>query len=259
MSATPQLEQASEAHLELRNSKEFQDELKFLYRTRDSFIKAFTAITLYSSRSPYLCRKSLLFTDAEDILQSSLSYAALIPEGILNVTRRELRYILETICTHYYVDSQQFDKPLEDRLSFLRSLGRQPKIELLADTKLQAFDSTQTANFISDVSQLYSLLCEFVHPSAQQIEERLRRANAGRFSGFEGVEDLRRLNRDVFRTLDIVLAVYFHALSLPLAGDIFTQILDQDKNWKFHKGRWCAITSHHFDYKFERQKSGLTN
>lgn len=256
MSASPQTEQPSEAHAELRKSKEFQDELKFLQRTRDSFITAFTAITLYSSRSPYLCRKSLLFTDAEDILQSSLSYAALVPEGILNVTRRELRYVLETVCTHYYVDCQQFDRPLEERVAFLRSLGRRPKIELLTDTKFEAFDSTQTADFISDVSQLYSLLCGFVHPSAQQIEERLRRAEVGRFSGFEGVEDLRRLNRDVFRTLDVVLAVYFHALSLPLAGDIFTQVLDGVKNWKFHKGRWCAIISHHFDYKFERQNAG---
>jgi len=252
MSGIPQ----SEAHAELRESKEFQDELKFLQRTRDSFIKAFTAITVYSSRSPYLCRKSLLFTDVEDILQSSLSYAALVPEGILNVTRRELRYILETVCTHYYVDSQQFDRSLEERVTFLRSLGRQPKIELLTNAKFEAFDSTKSADFISDVSQLYSLLCEFVHPSAQQIEERLRRIEAGRFSGFERVEDLRRLNRDVFRTLDIVLAVYFRALSLSLAGDIFTQVLDDDKSWKFHKGRWCGIISHHFDYKFERQHAG---
>ena len=79
------------------------------------------------------------------------------------------------------------------------------------------------------------------------------RAEAGTFSGFEGVADLRRLNRDVSRTLDIVLAVYFHALSLPLSGDIFIQILDDDKSWKFHKGKWCEIISHHYDYKLERQ------
>lgn len=246
----------SEAHTELRQSKEFRDELKFLQRNRDSFIKAFTAITLYSSRSPYLCRKSLLFVDAEDILQSSLSYGALVPEGILNVARRELRYILETACTHFYVDSQQFNRSLEERVAFLRSLGRQPKIELLESVQFEAFKEGQRTDFINDVSQLYSLLCEFVHPSAQQIEERLRRADNGRFSCFEGVEDLRRLNRDVFRTLDIVLAVYFHALSMPLAGDIFTQILDDDKSWKFHKGQWCATISHYFDYKFERQNTG---
>jgi hypothetical protein len=145
---------------------------------------------------------------------------------------------------------------LEGRVAFLRSLGRQPKIELLANVKFEAFDTTQSVDFINDVSQLYALLCEFVHPSAQQIEDRLRRAKAGRFSGSEGVEDLRRLNRDVFRTLDIVLAVYFHALSLPLAGDIFTQVLDDDESWKFHKGRWCGIISHHFDYKLERQNAG---
>lgn len=242
-------------HVAPRESKEFQDELKFLRRTRDSFIKAFTAITHYSTRSPYLCRKSLLFTDSGDILESSLAYAALVPQGILNVTRRELRYILETVSTHYYVDSRQFDKPLEERVSFLRSLGRHPKIEFLKDTTFEAFDGTQTKAFIGDVSQLYSLLCEFVHPSVQQIEDRLHRAEVGRSSGFEGVDDLRRLNRDVFRTLDIVMAIYFHALSLELAGDIFIQVLDNDKNWKFHSGRWCEIVSHHFDYKLERQNA----
>lgn len=247
----------SEAHANLRQSKEFQDELKFLQRTRDSFIMAFTAISLYSSRSPYLCRKSLLFVDSDDILQSSLSYAALVPDGILNVARRELRYILETVCTHYYVDSQQFDRPLDDRVAFLHSLGRQPKIELLGEVQFEAFGETDRVAFVNDVSQLYSLLCAFVHPSAQQIEERMRRAEAGRSSGFEGVEDLRHLNRDVFRTLDVVLAVYFHALSIPLSGDIFIQILDQNKDWKFHKGKWCAIISHYFDYKLERQSRRL--
>ena len=245
--------QSSDSHAELRKSKEFQDEIKCLQRTRDCFIKAFTAITFYSSRSPDLCQKSLLFSDAEDILQSALSYAALVSEGILNVTRRELRYILETVCTHYYVDSQQFDRLLAERVVFLRSLGRQSKIELFADARFEAFDIAQKADFINDVSQLYSLLCEYVHPSAPQLEERLVRAETGAFSGFEGVADLRRLNRDVSRTLDIVLAVYFHALSLPLSGDIFIQILDDDKSWKFHKGKWCEIISHHYDHKLERQ------
>ncbi len=247
--------QLTDSHAELRNSKEFQDELKFLQRTRDSFLKAFSAIAFYSSRSPYLCNKSLLFSDTEDILQSALSYAALVPEGILNVTRRELRYILETVCVHHFVDCQQFDKPLADRITFLQSLGRQPKIELLQDLKFEAFEDAQKTEFINDISQLYSLLCQYVHPSAQQVEERLQRAAGGRYSGFENSEDLRRLNRDVFRTLDIVLVFYFHALSLSLAGDIFIQVLDEDKNWKFHKGRWCAVVSRHFDYKLERQNT----
>jgi|SRR5579859_2329775 len=244
----------SEVHSRLRESKDFQDELKFLHRTRDGFITAFTAVSFYSSRSPYLCRKSLLFTDSEDILQSALAYAALVPEGILNVTRRELRYILETVCTHYYVDTQQFGRPFQERVAFLDSLGRQPKIDLLTRAKFEAFNDTQKSDFIGDISQLYSVLCGYVHPSAQQIEERIGRNLSGRFSGFEDFEDLKRLNRDIFRTLDIVLAIYFHALSLPLAGDIFIQILDGNKGWKFHKGRWCAIISHHFDGKSERQK-----
>jgi hypothetical protein len=49
MSTTPQSTQPSEAHEELRKSKEFQDELKYLQRTTDGFITAFTAITFYSS------------------------------------------------------------------------------------------------------------------------------------------------------------------------------------------------------------------
>jgi hypothetical protein len=253
MKASPKSETDAEEHATLRASKDFQDQLKHLQRTRDSFIKAFLAITLYSSRTPYLCRKSLLFSDAEDILQSTTSYAAMVPEGVLNVTRRELRYILETVCTHYYVDSKQFDKSLEERVSFLHFLGRQPKIDLLTEIDFMAFSEQQRKDFGDDISQLYSLLCEFVHPSAQQLEERIRKREAGRFSGFEGVEDLRRLNRDIFRTLDIVLAVYLHALSLPLAGDIFIQLLDDDQNWKFHKGRWCSVISHYFDYKHERQ------
>lgn len=257
MSSNPSWQPHSEAHAKLRESKEYQDELKYLYRTRDSFVTTFAAVTLYSSRSPCLNGKSLLFGDASDILESALSYPPMVEEGILNAPRRELRYVLETVCTHFYVDQNNFNRPLTGKIAFLESLGRQPKIELLAQLKFAAFDDTTKASFVNDVSQLYSYLCGYVHPSVQQFEERARRGAGGRPSGFEGVEDLKRLNRDIFRTLDIVLAIYFHALSMSLTGDIFIQVLDDLKTWNFHKGRWCTAVSRTFDYKLERKRTGM--
>lgn len=246
-----------EAHAKLRASKEYQDELKFLGRMQDDFLKAFTAVTFYSTRSPYLNGQSLLFGDSQDIFESAMCYPLVVSEGILNAPRRELRYVLETVCTHFYVDQRNYNRPLAERVVFLDSLGRQPKIDLLAELKFEAFDDTARAAFTHDATQLYSYLCEYVHPSVQQFEERGRRAAGGRSSGLEGIADLKRLNRDIFRTLDIVLVLYFHALSLSLTGDIFIQILDDLRNWKFHKGRWCAAVSRTFNYKFERKEKGI--
>jgi len=39
MSESEQLEESNDSNSDVRNSKEFQDELKFLQRTQDSFLK----------------------------------------------------------------------------------------------------------------------------------------------------------------------------------------------------------------------------
>lgn len=86
-----------DVHAKLRESKEYQDELKFLARTRDEFLRAFTAVAMYSGRPPSLNSKSLLFADSQDILESAMSYPMLVSEGILNAPRRELRYVLGAV------------------------------------------------------------------------------------------------------------------------------------------------------------------
>lgn len=244
-----------DAHETRMQEKPFQDEWKYLHRVQESFIKAFVAITHYSTRSPTLGSDSLLFYDCADILESTVGYPFLVTEGVMNLTRRELRYVLETVSTHYYIDFTNAGKSLQERIDSLETLGRQPKIDLIKEVTFDAFSEEDQHLFVNDVTDVYARLCRYVHPSRSQLDERRKRREAGRTIGLEDASDLKGLNRDIFRTLDLVLSMYFHGLSLPLSGDVFTVLLDEDAEWKFHKGKWCAKISHYFDYKAERRRA----
>jgi hypothetical protein len=47
--------------------------------------------------------------------------------------------------------------------------------------------------------------------------------------------------------------MHFNALGMGLAGDISVHILDDMKDWPFHKTKFTKLLSSYFDYKHERK------
>jgi hypothetical protein len=50
----------------------------------------------------------------------------------------------------------------------------------------------------------------------------------------------------------MVLVMLFHGFGDSMSGDLFIQLLDDNKKWKFHKSKYVKEYSKNFDYKHER-------
>lgn len=176
---------------------------------------------------------------------------ALAEQGVFNVGRRELRYLLETTTKHVFVDQQlPGEAPLRERLDYLHSNVPRSSIDVIDDVVLAMVD--QQDDFRNEIKSIFGQLSGYIHPSRRQFEERLQRAAKGEFSGFESARVLRGFSRIAFKTYDLVLALTFEGVGPSFTGDIFTKVLDEDPDWKFYKGPYVAAVSRFFNYKLER-------
>lgn len=241
------------AHEELRRSKPYKDQVIRVNRVIRDFLKAVSAITFYSKRSPYLGAESFLFSQFDDLFQSILWIPKFVDEGTFNIPRRDLRYVLEKTCVYSYLDCAFYGKSRDEKLEIFAANESEMKVDLVSDLKLEGFSTEQKTDFCADVKRVYSELCRYVHPSFHQIRQRDREIAPHGCLGLETVEDLRKFVDEVVVVLDLVLALYFHALTMSLTGDIFTAYLDDYAEWKFFRQRWCKVISESFDYKLERQ------
>jgi hypothetical protein len=51
------------------------------------------------------------------------------------------------------------------------------------------------------------------------------------------------MNKAIFEVYDIILAILFSCFGNSMSGDIFEQVLDLNKKWKFHKGKYTSQIS----------------
>ena len=181
--------------------------------------------------------------------------ANLAREGLINPVKRELRYVIESMVKHLYVD-QKIRKDttiprLDERLEFLHA-NVDSTIDVRHELELPALHADDAKQLIGELYDAYRECCPYVHVSRRQIEERLKLVAAGRPPGFENADDIRKTGRLMFRVYDIALTLFFHGYDLSLTGDVFINLLDEHPEWKFHKGKYVACVSAYFDYKHER-------
>lgn len=46
------------------------------------------------------------------------------------------------------------------------------------------------------------------------------------------------MNKLIFRAYDMILVMLFHGFGDSMSGDLFIQLLDDNKKWKFHKSKY---------------------
>jgi hypothetical protein len=250
--AAEDLQRRIAAHQETRDSKRYNDAHIHLQRLVQDFAVALRARWLAVTRHPD-SSNWLLQNSVDDLLESGIGLPVLAREGIFNVARRELRYMLEATVKYVYVDQQlPGDASLEERVKFLGDKAKVPRssVSPISDISLQMVEPEP---FRNAVRQSFASLSGYVHPSREAFEERLRRASRGEFSGFEGPRVLESFNRLASQTLDLVLALNFEGIGRTFSGDLFIQIFDDNANWKFHRTTFTAQVSRYFDYKVERQ------
>jgi hypothetical protein len=241
------------AHAELRQSKEYKDQVLRLSRSTRDFIQGITAVVIYSKRSPYLGADSFLFSQVEDLIQSVLWIPRFVEEGTFGIPRRDLRYLLEKTCVYSHLDCSFYGKSLDEKLSIFEFKKKELDCRVVRLLVLSGFSPEQKTDFCADLMRVYADLCRYVHPSYHQIVQRNKEIARHGCLGLETSDELRRFVDEVVVAFDLILALYFHALTLPLSGDVFTAYLDDYPKWKFHRLRWCKAISQGFDYKSERQ------
>jgi hypothetical protein len=240
-------------HELLRKSKEFQDQRKYLLRITQDFLKATQISWFTATRSDTFVDNSLVFRSIDDLNQSVIAIRTLIEQGMLIPARREMRYILESSVKNLYVDQKAPSKTFEEKIMFLHEQVPRSSISIVDDLDLPFSNENKTA-FIVDVKSMYATACAYIHPSKTQIDERIRLAVVEAYVGFERPRDLERMNKELFRLYEAALVLVFTSLGASFLGDVFIQWLDDDLNWRYHKGKYIKSLSSNYDYKAERKE-----
>jgi hypothetical protein len=232
------------------NSRPFQDGLRYLEGIAQDLLLALTYVRAQGSRYD-AANDYLLFRFAPHIVESTLAITITAKEGMQNVARRELRFLLEAAVKLSSRDFHPDAKTFEDRLAGLNARDMSFEDYVVSLAYFPEFEKSEEAN--NAMLSLYSELSRYVHASKPQFEDTMARARRDEDIGMESVATLNRFNKLAFQVYDLVLVRLFHGLGLSMAGDIFTTALDDEPKWRFHKGKFVTRLSKCFDYKHERR------
>lgn len=235
---------------EVLSSRPFQDGLRELEQITVDFLIAHVYARLQGTRFAASDDYSL-FRFAPHLAEATLSIAMNAREGLQNAARRELRFLLEAAIKLSSRDLSGAATSFEERLSGLDDRSKRFEDFVAKLIYFPEFYKPEDAN--QQILSLYSQLSQYVHATASQFEAALARTRRGEDLGKESVATLNRFNGLAFQVYDLVLVRIFHGIGLSLSGDIFTNILDLEPNWRFHKGKFVGRLSKCFDYKAERR------
>lgn len=239
------------AHNELMAKEPFVSQSKRLERLTVGVIFALKAVWLMSRRTS-LYDKFLTFRFFDDTIQSVIAIWSLGKEGQLSPAKREMRYLLESSTKHVYIDLTLMGRPIEDKLKFLEDEIPSSRVSFVDKLKLYQYSDSENKLFMDSVRSTYGSLCRYVHRTHEQIEEALRLFERGVFHGFETADEIEAFCRQLAQLYDLILVMHFNALGMSLTGDVFTTVLDDLKNWPFHKTKFVKLLSSYLDYKDER-------
>ncbi|MDY0390967.1 MAG: hypothetical protein RBQ88_08610 [Desulfobulbus oligotrophicus] len=242
-------------HKKLMESDQYREQVTRLSRLLKGAVEGLQTCWLMSTRSSALSDETLTFRFIDDAIFSLVGISSSISNGAHNPARREMRYLLESVCKHYHVDSSPRvgGRSLSDKLDDLKANVPRSSINFVEGQEFFALDNAKTKELRSDLKNIYSQSCKYVHRSKEQIDEYLAAVSRGSSPGFESVSEFRAMNREFARLCDVVIYLSLAALGPSgLAGDVFVHGLDEDKTWPYHKTKYCKVLSDYYNYKAER-------
>jgi hypothetical protein len=250
--AAQQLHDRIAEHAVVRTSPRYQDARTHLSRVLTDFAFVLRLSWFAFTRQPK-SGEWLQQSMVDDLLESIVAIPLLVEQGILNAGRRELRYLLEALVKFVYVDQQLPAAELADRVDML---GDKKRVSRSSVEPIDWITLRMVADedaFRGAVTSAFGALSGYVHPSKKQVDERLRRAAQGEFTGFEGPKLLEAFTQLAIQTLDLAVVLVFEGVGPLFTGDIYIQLLDDRPQWKFHRTKFTPQIGRYFDYKFERQ------
>lgn len=223
-------EKRKEFEEEVVNTQAYRQSSDYMKRLIEDFKKGLFLIGMAASREYTTYKESALMFGITDLFGSVTAIEIISNEIVLNASKRELRYMLEATIKYASVDHICQGKTLEEKLDYLYT--KIPRSSISPIDNLKGLSKL----LVTDTKELYSLLSQFTHPSMKQIKEyklQLQRGNIG----FETHKELDTHNRLLFRTFDILLYLLLFNRGNYVMKDFF-YVLQDDENWKFHKGKF---------------------
>lgn len=243
-------ERRDEYNREVLKSRAFQDGLRRLEGLAEDFVAAVSYARMMSTHLPG--RNNYLLTQfSGQLVESANAITQNAREGMQNPARRELRFILE-MAIKLSVHDKNHDMSLENRLAALHDSKERFEDYVAQLTYFSEFEKPEEAN--AAALHLYRALSVFVHPTAPQFEDVMRREARGEPPGMESIGTLDRFGDLALQVYDLVLIRVFTAMGVSMAGDMFTGGFDEMPKWRFHKAPFMKRLSKCFDYKHERKK-----
>lgn len=226
-----------------------------LHKIRDAFLFALKFAETNAARDPQYRDTYLLHYLSHDFMQSVCAIPVLAIEGILSASKRETRFILEAAIKLCCIQQNDYTLPIAKRMQNFQELLSTSSITMGKNVPLKMLSEEKRGEFNSEVGRTYGEVCNFVHLTPHQMNERIRLTDAGRISGKESAEDIVELCKLTERVFALALVYIFHAAPSFVTGDFFVEGNGSSVSWHFSASKWMAEIDAHFDYKHERQAS----
>jgi hypothetical protein len=218
-----------------------------------AFLAALNFVVRDTGRDPRYLDTHMLSYAAQDYIQSAIALPMLVREGIHNVCRRELRFILEMSIKICRIQQQDYSADIPTKLKTLGATFDTTNISMQKQLSLMLLPEPERLLFYQEVGRLYGEMSGYVHWTSAQIIERIALVDQGRTAGFESREDVDALTALLARGLAASLVFIFHSVPEYVAGDFLVESDGGSVNWPFSGSRFIAHMDEYFDYKHERQ------
>jgi len=217
-----------------------------------SYLAALSFVVQDTARDTRYWDNNLLSYLVHDLIQSALAIVTLGTEGMLNVAKREIRFIVEASIKLCLVQQDDYASTVAARLErFDKDLASQ-RISIKQNLKLTLLPEELREAFGDEAGRVYGLTSNYVHLTPSQIKERIAAVDDGRIGGKENALDFESLTLLVERGLAVSLTLLFHCVPEYVAGDWLVEPNGSTTNWVFTESKFIAGIDSHFDYKHER-------
>lgn len=253
MAGTDDTDMAEMKKTELENLPE---ELQIPLKKTDFIIRSYLAglhfLALNSARDPNFSSRHFLTYLFFDFLQSALAIQFLAYEGLINVAKRELRFLIEASVKLCFVHQENYNSSIEDKLTEFGKILDSHKISVKKNLDLSMLSEEGIIAFSTEVGKIYHDTSSYVHLTSRQINERIEAIQAEKVPGKEKPEDIDELNILLSRGLSCSLVLIMHSVPEYAAGDWLVEENGKSNPWYFSKSQFITQIDRHFDYKHER-------
>lgn len=242
-----------EQHKAVRDSEPYRAQRERLNHVTASFLYTLRVSAFAATRAASLPEDSFFLRNMDDLSQSAVMAMHAFHEGGLNSGRRELRFMLELSVQSQFVDESMARSPFDHRLVFFEKKTKNTSVDHVKDLQLPMLGKDEKKEYVEDMVRTWSKASRYVHPTPQQIREKLDMRDKGIVPGCETAEQLEVCVDELFHAESLVVVLVFHAIGASFTGDILVDCLDGIDEWPFHASRHMAAIDQFFDYKQERQ------